>query len=115
MEGERRTWGRWLGLAVWTDSVPTGLVDDKATFQEFECSAPIDGASRPESFSLPELAPPLVYTRPPCDQVHTVNRRMLMANAVLITPAGATLVWFERRRRRVSDPSPDADPVVLVA
>jgi hypothetical protein len=110
MEGERRRWGRWLvvalwiaGLVVWsfvplTDSVPTGLVDEKATFREFECSAPIDGDARPASFTLPELAPPRSYTRPPCDQVHIVNRRMLVANAVLLVFAIGALVWFERRR-----------------
>jgi multisubunit Na+/H+ antiporter MnhB subunit len=120
MEGERRRWGRWLvvalwiaGLVVWSfvplsDNVPTGLVDEKATFREFECSAPIDGEARPVSFILPELAPPRSYTRPPCDQVHTVNRRMLVANAVLVALAIGALVWFERRRSRVTDSSPDA-------
>lgn len=124
MEGERRRWGRWLvvalwiaGLVVWsvvplTDSVPTGLVDKKATFQEFECSAPIDGDSRPASFTMPELAPPRSYTRQPCDEVHAVNRRMLVANALLIAVAIAALAWLERRRR-VAGPS--ADAVVSVA
>jgi hypothetical protein len=120
MEGERRRWGRWLIVALWiaglavssfvplTDSVPTGLVDEKATFREFECSAPIDGDPRPASFTLPELAPPRSYTRPPCDQVHTVHRRMLVANVALVALAIGALVWFERRRSSVTDPSSDA-------
>jgi hypothetical protein len=114
---ERRTWGRWVvvlawavGLAWWsftplTDSVPTGLVDDKATFAKFECSAPIDGSSRPPSFTLPELEAPRLYTRPPCEQTHSVNRRMLVVNVVLLVVACGALSYVEIRRRRSGEPS----------
>ena len=37
-----------------------------------------------------------------------MNRRMLVANVVLVVFAIGALVWFERRRSRVTDPSSDA-------
>jgi hypothetical protein len=116
MASERRTWGRWVILLLWvsglvwwsftplTDDVPTGLVNKQATFEKFECSAPIDGSARPPAFTLPELEAPRQYTRPPCEQTHRVNRRMMVANAVLIAVAGGTLAWFAIRRRRVGVP-----------
>lgn len=99
-----------VGLAWWsftplTDSVPTGLVDDKATFAKFECSAPIDGSARPPSFTLPELEAPRLYTRPPCEQTHSVNRRMLVVNVVLVVAACGALSYVEIRRRRSGEPS----------
>ena len=123
MASGRRTWVGWLvvllwavGLGAWAftplnDSVPTGVVDDKATFEKLECSAPIDGNARPDSFSLPELEPPRQYARPPCEQTHSVNRNMFVFNAVLIVLVGAVLASIEIRRRRVADST--ATPVTI--